>query len=113
MKKTIIGILIIQGIIFLTIFFRSENLSLLSYINISFAYGGILVFFGLWVFVIRNGVFDIFAMSMRKIFKTKTTMEDDEIRPPSELLPFSSAPLLIIGVVTLILMGISLIIYEL
>ncbi|PSL28395.1 uncharacterized protein DUF3899 [Planomicrobium soli] len=113
MKKTLIGIAVVQILIFVTIFFRSENLSLLSYINNSFIYGGIIVFLGLWTFVIRTGVFDIFTMSMRKVFKAKSTIEDDEMRPPSELLSFSSAPFLIIGSVTLLLMGLMLVIYEL
>lgn len=112
MKKTIIGIVVVQILIFLTILFRAENLSLLSYINNSFIFGGILIFFGLWIFVVRTGVFDIFTMSMRKVFKGKSTIEDDEMRPPSELLNFSSAPLLIIGSVTLIFMGVMLVIYE-
>ncbi|TWT27979.1 DUF3899 domain-containing protein [Planomicrobium sp. CPCC 101110] len=113
MKKTVIGIAAVQILIFLTILFRAENLSLLSYINNSFIYGGVIVFVGLWIFVIRTGVFDIFTISMRKVFKAKSTMEDDEMRPPSELIDFSSAPLLIIGFITLLLMGLMLVIYEL
>ncbi|MDN7244403.1 DUF3899 domain-containing protein [Planococcus shenhongbingii] len=113
MKKTILGIIIIQVLIFLTMVLRSEPFSLLSYINNSFIYGGVLFFIGLWVFVIRTGVFDIFTMSMRKVFKGKSTLEDDEMRAPSELFAVSSAPLLIIGGVTLLAMGISLFIYQL
>ncbi|TWT04854.1 DUF3899 domain-containing protein [Planomicrobium sp. CPCC 101079] len=113
MKKTIIGIVAVQLLIFLTILFRAENLTLLSYINNSFIYGGIIVFIGLWIFVIRTGVFDIFTISMRKVFKAKSTIEDEEMRPPSELLDFSSAPLLIIGSITLAVMGLMLVIYEL
>ena len=111
MKKTIIGIVVVQILIFLTILFRTENLSLLSYINNSFIYGGILIFFGLWIFVVQTGVFDIFTISMRKAFKGKSTIDEDEMRPPSELINFSSAPLLVIGSVTLLLMGIMLLIY--
>lgn len=111
MKKTFIGILIIQLLIVLTMLFREEPFSLLSYINNSFVYGGTLVFIGLWVFVVQTGVFDIFTMSMRKVFKGKSTLEDDEMRLPSEILSFSSSPLLIIGGVTLVAMGIGLAIY--
>lgn len=111
MKKTFIGILIIQILIFLTMLFREEPFSLLSYINNSFIYGGALVFIGLWIFVVRTGVFDIFTMSMRKVFKGKSTLEDDEMRLPSEILSFSSSPLLIIGGVTLAIMAIGLAIY--
>ncbi|MDN7241479.1 DUF3899 domain-containing protein [Planococcus sp. N028] len=113
MKKTLIGIAVVQILIFLTILFRAESLSLLSYINNSFIYGGIIIFFGLWIFVVRTGVFDIFTISMRKVFKGKSTMEDDEMRPPSELFNFSSSPLLIIGSVTILLMGLALLVYEL
>ena len=96
----------------MTIFLRTENLSLISYINNSFIYGGILLFFGLWVFVVRTGVFDIFTISMRKAFKLKSTLEEDEMRPPSEALGFSSSLLLITGTATLLIMGICLAIYA-
>ncbi|ANU10342.1 hypothetical protein A1A1_08724 [Planococcus antarcticus DSM 14505] len=111
MKKFVFSIGIIQILIFTTIFFREENLSLLSYINNSFMYGGVLLFLGLWVFVVRTGVFDIFTISMRKAFRLKTTLENDEMRPPSEALGFSSSLLLVTGTVTLLLMVICLVIY--
>ncbi|MGL3065247.1 DUF3899 domain-containing protein [Planococcus sp. 4-30] len=113
LKKIVLSLGIIQVLIFITIFFRTDDLSLLSYINNSFVYGGILLFFGLWVFVVRTGVFDIFTISMRKAFKIKSTLEDEEMRPPSEALGFSSSLLLITGAVTLLIMGICLVIYNL
>src|SRR5688500_7304334 len=113
MKKMVIYVIIVQGLILLTTLIRSEPFSLLSYINNSFIFGGVLVFIGLWVFVIRTGIFDIFTLSMRKFFKTKSTLDDDEMRAPSEIFSLSSAPLLILGGVTLLFMAISLLIYEL
>lgn len=113
MKKIFVWILIIQVLIFLTMIFRPEKFSLLSYINSSFVLGGILVFIGAWIFVVQTGVFDIFTDSMRKVFRRKSTLENDEMRSPSELIPFSSVPILLVGAATLILMGISLLIYEL
>lgn len=71
------------------------------------------MFLGLSVFVVRTGVFDIFTISMRKAFKLKSTLEDDEMRPPSEALGFSSAPLLLTGTITLLLMAVCLGIYSL
>ncbi|ANU27762.1 hypothetical protein I858_012285 [Planococcus versutus] len=112
MKKVVISLLFIQVLILITIFLRSDDLSLLTYINNSFVYGGILVFVGLWVFVVRTGVFDIFTISMRKAFKIKSTLEDDEMRPPSEILAFSSSYLLVTGTLTLLIMSICLIIYS-
>ncbi|MFP3322299.1 DUF3899 domain-containing protein [Planococcus sp. SIMBA_160] len=112
MRKIIIGIAVVQSLVLLTMLFRSEPFSLLSYINNSFIYGGVLVFIGLWVFVVQTGVFDIFTMSMRKFFKSKSTLDDDEMRLPSEVLSFSSSPFLIIGGVTLVAMAISLAIYQ-
>lgn len=113
MKKIIMWILVIQVLIFLTIFISPEDLSLLAYVNTSFVYGGILLFFGAWIFVVQTGAFDIFSMSMRKFYRRKSTLEDDEMRLPSEVIPFSSSPLLIIGIVTIVVMAISLLIYEL
>ena len=112
MKKVVFTLLIIQLLIFITIFFRAENFSLLSYINNSFVYGGILLFFGLWVFVVRTGVFDIFTISMRKAFRLKSTLDDDEMRPPSEAMGFSSSLLLITGAITMLIMVICLLIYS-
>lgn len=112
MKKLVISVMVIQGLIFLTMLIRSEPFSLLSYINISFMFGGVLVFIGLWMFVIRTGVFDIFTLSMRKFFKGKSTLEDDEMRSPSEIFSLSSAPLLVVGGITLLFMAISLAFYE-
>src|SRR5690606_15366870 len=105
MKRIVISFFVIQVLIFLTILLRGDSISLLSYINNSFVYGGILVFLGLWVFIIRTGVFDLFANSMQKVFRKKSTLEEDEIRPPSELMSFSSSPLLTIGGATLLLMA--------
>lgn len=113
MKKIIMWILLVQVLIFLTIFIRPEDLSLLAYIDTSFVYGGILIFFGAWIFVVQTGAFDIFSMSMRKFYRRKSTLEDDEMRLPSEVIPFSGAPLLIIGIITILLMVICLLIYEL
>ncbi|EMF46542.1 hypothetical protein B481_2317 [Planococcus halocryophilus Or1] len=42
----------------------------------------------------------------------KSTIEDDEMRPPSEALGFSSSFLLIIGTITLLIMLICLMIYS-
>lgn len=112
MKKIGFSLVIIQVLIFVTVFFRAENLSLLSYINNSFIYGGILLFFGLWVFVVRTGVFDIFTISMRKAFRLKSTLDDDEMRPPSEAMGFSSSLLLITGAITMLIMVICLMIYS-
>ena len=112
MKKMMFWIILIQVLILVTMLIRSEPFSLLSYINNSFVYGGVLVFIGLWMFVIRTGAFDIFTMSMRKFFKGKSTLEDDEMRSPSEIFSLSSAPLLIVGCVTLLLMALSLALYE-
>ncbi|EMF46541.1 hypothetical protein B481_2316 [Planococcus halocryophilus Or1] len=44
MKKMIFSLLIIQMLIFLTAILRTDELTLLSYINSSFVYGGILLF---------------------------------------------------------------------
>ncbi len=112
MKKIVISLLLVQVLILITTFLRSDGFSLLTYINNSFVYGGILLFIGLWVFVVRTGVFDIFTISMRKAFKIKSTLEDDEMRPPSEILAFSSSYLLVTGTLTLLIMGVCLMIYS-
>ncbi|MDJ0330601.1 DUF3899 domain-containing protein [Planococcus sp. S3-L1] len=113
MKKLFFSIVIIQVLILITAFFRTDHVTLLSYINNSFVYGGILLFLGSWVFVVRTGVFDIFTISMRKAFKLKSTLKDDEMRPPSEVIAFSSSYLLLTGTITLLIMMVCLVIYSL
>jgi hypothetical protein len=80
----------------------------------SFFVGGLLVFIGLLVYVVSNGFFDIFTMSMRKVFTLKKNLEVVEsMRSPSELLDFPYVPFFKLGGSILLCMLFALIFYFL
>lgn len=111
LKKFLLSALAVQVIILLTILFRKQQISLLSYIDTSFIYGGILFFIGATIYVVQSGFFDIFTISMRKAFDVRQGFEVDEMRTPSELLAAPFLPLLSVGTATILLMGIALFSY--
>lgn len=112
MKKKALIFLILQIIIVAWMLLSDKSISLVSYINMSFFVGGTLIFIGLLVYIVSNGFFDIFTMSMRKVFTLKRNMEDVEsMRAPSQLLDFPTAPFFQIGGTILLGMVVALLFY--
>jgi len=112
MKNKLIIFLFLQIIIMAIMFIYYQKFSLLPYINASFVIGGLLIFIGLLIYVVSNGFFDIFTMSMRKVFTSKRNVEVVEsMRAPSELLDFSYRPFFQLGGFILLFMAIALLIY--
>ena len=101
-----------QLIIVAIVFLYYQELALTPYINVSFFVGGLLVFIGLLIYVVSNGFFDIFTMSMRKVFTLKRNLVDTEsMRSPSEILDFPYVPFFQLGGSILLCMAIALIFY--
>jgi len=114
MKKSVIWFVAAQLLIIAMMLLISKEVSLTSYINMSFFVGGTITFIGLLVYVVSNGFFDIFTMSMRKVFSSKRSLVDAEsMRAPSELLDFQTRPFFQLGGSILLGMTIALIIYYL
>jgi hypothetical protein len=112
MKKKLLVFLIFQLIIVSIVFLNYRELELTPYINVSFFVGGLLVFIGLLIYVVSNGFFDIFTMSMRKVFTLKRNLVDTEsMRSPSELLDFPYVPFFQLGGSILLCMGLALVFY--
>ncbi|MBE1555063.1 DUF3899 domain-containing protein [Sporosarcina limicola] len=112
MKNVARNFLVAQVIITALLFLYYKEFSLLTYINSSFIVGGSLVFIGLISFIFSTGFFDIFTLSMRKVFTPKRRMEDVEtMRAPSEIFSTPVFPLLASGMLILAFMGIALVIY--
>lgn len=112
MKNKLILFILSQIFIVAIVFFSNKELGLIPYINVSFFVGGMIVFIGLLIYVVSNGFFDIFTMSMRKVFTTKRNSEVVEsMRSPSELLDFSYRPFFQLGGSILLLMAMALLIY--
>lgn len=112
MKKKLLIFLIFQLIIVSIVFLYYRELELTPYINVSFFVGGLLIFIGLLIYVVSNGFFDIFTMSMRKVFTFKRNLVDTEsMRSPSELLDFPYVPFFQLGGSILLCMGLALVFY--
>jgi hypothetical protein len=112
MKKKLLVFLIFQLIIVSIVFLYYRELELTPYINVSFFVGGLLIFIGLLIYVVSNGFFDIFTMSMRKVFTFKRNLVDTEsMRSPSELLDFPYVPFFQLGGSILLCMGVALVFY--
>ncbi|WP_019414137.1 DUF3899 domain-containing protein [Paenisporosarcina sp. TG20] len=114
MKVKLIIFSLIQILIVIIMLINNQSLGLIPYINTSFLFGATLVFIGLVVYVFSKGFFDIFTMSMRKVFTPKRYLEDvTSMRSPSELFDFPYIPLFQIGGTILLCMSIALFIYYL
>ena len=114
MKNRILLFLLIQICIVTIMLIYYHEFGLVPYINVSFLLGSVLFFIGLIIYVVSNGFFDIFTMSMRKTFTPKRYLEDtDSMRLPSEVMDFTYVPFLRIGGLVLLCMTVVLVIYYL
>lgn len=115
LKKTIYWFIPSQIVIFLITIFKNHTVNLLHYINISFMLGGLFIFFGLTIYVLSSGFFDVTVYSFRRVFKVNgkelSREELNEMRPFSELVSFNFLPLLLNGILILAIMFICLFIY--
>jgi len=112
MKKKMQYFVFAQIVIVALMLLIYKELTLTSYINMSFLVGGTLVFIGLLIYIVSNGFFDIFTMSMRKVFTFRKNLVDtDSMRAPSELLDFPTLPFFQIGGSVLVIMFITLFFY--
>lgn len=114
MKKLVNWFIASQLLIIAMMLLIIKEVTLTSYINMSFFVGGTITFIGLLVYVVSNGFFDIFTMSFRKVFSSKRSLVDTEsMRAPSELLDFQTKPFFQLGGSILLAMLIALTIYYL
>lgn len=99
MKKKAIYFGIAQLVIVTLMLLIYKDMTLTSYINMSFFVGGSIVFIGLLIYIVSSGFFDIFSMSMRKVFtlKRSNSVDVESMRAPSEILDFPTSPFLQVG----------------
>lgn len=109
-KRSLIWTALAQVLIFIFCIIFYQKISLLPYINISFIIGTILILYALAVYVIRGRFFDLTFYSFQYIF---SRMSDKERRPLSELAPQKFAVPFTAGTITLILMVIAMLFYQL
>jgi len=109
LKKITLFFLIGQLIIFILSFLTEGGLSLLSYINISFYVGGLLLLAGGFVYIFRTGSFDFFTSSMRKVLSRRHMQEEmGSMRKPSEVFSASPRLLFLTGIPILLCMFVAL-----
>ncbi|MEK4761821.1 DUF3899 domain-containing protein [Viridibacillus sp. FSL E2-0187] len=114
MKKKVILFLTLQFLIVIIMLFQYKMLRLIDYINVSFIVGAIVLFIGLATYILSTGFFDIFTVSMRKVFVKSSRLEDvKSMRAPSEIVSIPYLGILQIGGATILMMFISLIFYYL
>jgi Domain of unknown function (DUF3899) len=115
-KKMVSAFLICQGFIFLLSFIFYKKITLLYYINISFYLSGTMVFLSLLFYTIHSGFFDTVFHSFRTLFtKEEKSEEQSKADKPqlSELINLNISPFAQLGVVNLLFMLGSLILFYL
>lgn len=108
-KKTFIWIGMSQALILLLSVMFYKRIDLLSYINVSFIIGSILILISLTGYVINGRFFDIVFFSFQHIF---SQLNDKGRRPLSQLVPQSYLLPFTTGIFAILLMLLSLFIYK-
>lgn len=87
-----------------------KDISLLSYINISFYIGSLFIFIGLLFLTVKSGFFDGITTSFRRVIRGReiSKKEVEEMALPSEMIGFNVNPLLWNGIVVIIIMLLAL-----
>ncbi|MFS0750036.1 DUF3899 domain-containing protein [Oceanobacillus sp. 1P07AA] len=101
LKKVFLWVGISQLLIILITLLMYKRLDLLSYINVAFVIGSILLLISLTLFVIKGRFFDIVFFSFQNIF---SRMEDKDRSPLSKLVPQNYSALFIASIVTIVIM---------
>jgi hypothetical protein len=111
-KRKLIILAASQLLIFVLSFINYHNISVFSYINISFYVSAALLLTSLLVYTIQTGFFDVISKSFRiAAIRGKDKKSFDEITPLSELVSFNQKPLLFYGLVIGLFMLIALAFY--
>ncbi|MGE6258498.1 DUF3899 domain-containing protein [Heyndrickxia sporothermodurans] len=108
LKKYVIWLISSQALIFILSLVTYHSIDLLSYINISFVIGSLLVLFSLTGYVINRGFFDVVFASFQQFF---SRMTDSDRRKLSELIPLKYHLPFMTGIITIIIMLSSLFFY--
>ncbi|MRX73608.1 DUF3899 domain-containing protein [Bacillus lacus] len=91
-----------------------SEITLLSFINISFLISGALLLSGLLILVTQGGFFDAITHSFRSVFHTNSAVDKDDmerIRPLSELVSLEVSPIFLSGLLLAVLMLAGLFMY--
>ncbi|GGP11370.1 DUF3899 domain-containing protein [Oceanobacillus neutriphilus] len=107
-KKSFVWIVFSQILILLFCFIFYHRINLLSYINVSFVIGAVLILYAMAGYVIKGRFFDIVFYSFQYFF---SRMSNRDRRPLSELAPQHYVIPFITGCTAIVLMLGGLLIY--
>ena len=111
-KRKMLILALFQIVILTISLFYYHEISLLSYINISFYISSALLLTSLLVYTIHSGFFDVISKSFNIAFtRGKDKRSWDEVPALSELIKVNQMPLLFYGLTTGFFMLIALFIY--
>lgn len=112
LKKRILILAISQLAILAVSFIFYHDISLLSYINISFYFSAVLLLSGLLIHTIHSGFFDVVSRSFNLIFtRSEEKRKFHEIPALSELVSIDKKPLFFYGLFIGLFMVIALILF--
>lgn len=109
LRKSIVWIGVTQALILVSSLVVYKRIDLLSYSNVSFVFGAFLILTALTGYVVKGRFFDIIFYSFQHFSSGLTTKNR---RPLSELAPQNYYYPFISGAVTIILMLITLFLYQ-
>ncbi|MEN1966800.1 DUF3899 domain-containing protein [Lentibacillus sp. N15] len=108
LKRLLPWLVISQLLILLLCLTVYKQISLLSYTNVSFVIGALLILVSLAGYVTKGRFFDIVFFSFQHFF---SSMDDKDRRPLSELVPQSYFFPFLTGIISLLLMLCTLMLY--
>lgn len=112
LKKRILILAISQLVILAVSFIFYHELTLLSYINISFYFSSLLLLSALLIHTIHSGFFDVVSKSFNLIFSRREEKRNfHEIPSLSELVSIDKKPLYFYGLMIGMFMIIALIVF--
>ncbi|MEO2077548.1 MAG: DUF3899 domain-containing protein [Bacillus sp. (in: firmicutes)] len=114
LKKKFFILALTQLLIVIISFISNKEISLLSYINISFYISAILLLTSLLLYTIHSGFYDVIGKSFNLAFtRGENKRRFDEIPALSELITFDQKPLLFYGIINGLFMLCALCLYYL
>jgi small-conductance mechanosensitive channel len=112
LKKRLLILALTQLAIIAISFIAYHNLTLMSYINISFYFSAVLLLTSLLVYTVHSGFLDVISRSFTLAFQRGSNKRRfDEIPPLSGLITFNQKPLVFYGLINGLFMTIALVIY--
>jgi hypothetical protein len=110
-KRKILVLAFTQLLILIISLIANKQITLLSYINISFYISSILLLTALLVYTIHSGFYDVIGKSFNLAFSRGHKRKFEDIPALSELVTINQKPLVFYGLVNASFMAAALLVY--